>query len=466
MMNFKDICKVVLCCVLLVSTPTIHTHAQVGKVVKSVSKIFGKKAGKEIAGETAEKVAKEVAQGAVKKAGKEIAEETAEQALKRISKEVAETTIKKNVADALFASSKTITKKTISEVAPVAIKKTMLAQLSKEISEKALKTTSKEFAQQIGKKTSEEASQQFLKRIGTGGSQEMLESSGKKSFKSLKDDAIEITNKLKKEVQQPVSKNITRAQKEALQKLTTLGDDIAKFKKATSSNSKAEALLNIKRKLDNAPDIAEKQKIINNLPDDIKKGLNKLNDGRRNPLPIGKVAEGKWQGARGNSYYILDPQKTPRKTNYGNTRNLSMQQIIDENNLQRGVRYKDGYPDFSPYEMYHVEIDFDKALKGVKSKEREILQEKAFQQLAEKLGKSVDEVKVMKGDATAANRLAKKWGCSESEVWQKLNPQRRHYVWHEEPDCKTLRLIPSEVHENFKHGGGISVYKILNDIAQ
>ena len=110
MMNFKDICKVVLCCVLLVSTPTIHTHAQVGKVVKSVSKIFGKKAGKEIAGETAEKVAKEVAQGAVKKAGKEIAEETAEQALKRISKEVAETTIKKNVADALFASSKTITK--------------------------------------------------------------------------------------------------------------------------------------------------------------------------------------------------------------------------------------------------------------------------------------------------------------------------------------------------------------------
>lgn len=183
MMSFKNICKVVFCCVLLVSTPTIHTHAQVGTVVKSVSKIFRKKVGKEVVGETAEKVAKEATQGAVKKAGKEIAEETAEQALKRISKEVAETTIKKNAADALFASSKTITKKTISEVAPAAIKKTMVAQLGKEISEKALKTTSKEFVQQIGKETTEEASQQFIKRLGTESTQESFELATKKSMK-------------------------------------------------------------------------------------------------------------------------------------------------------------------------------------------------------------------------------------------------------------------------------------------
>lgn len=188
MKNFKNIYIFIMCSMLLVSIPTTHVNAQAAQVVKSISKIFGKKAAKEVAEETAEQVAKEAAQGVAKKAGKEIAEETAEQAIKRLSKEAAETVIKKNATNALFQSSQVITKNVLSEVAPTAIKNTLFKQLSKELGENALKTTSKEFAQQVGKSASHEVGEQFIKRLGTESSQEALEHSAKQS---MKEEAIQ-----------------------------------------------------------------------------------------------------------------------------------------------------------------------------------------------------------------------------------------------------------------------------------
>lgn len=460
MKNFKNICIFIMCSMLLVSVPTTHVNAQAAQVVKSISKIFGKKAAKELAEETAEQVAKEAAQGVAKKAGKEIAEETAEQAIKRLSKEAAETVIKKNATNALFQSSQVITKNVLSEVAPTAIKNTLFKQLSKELGENALKTTSKEFAQQVGKSASHEVGEQFIKRLGTESSQEALERSAKSSIKSLKDEALEQTNNLKKQVQKPLSNKITKAQQKALQQLGTIADDINKFKKSKDVSSKAEALLEIKRKLDNAPDCAEKQHIIKNLPDDIKTKLGKLSKktGKHKRLP----ASGTWEGEAGNSIYKLDPNKVPRSDGYNNTRNLSMRDIVKENNLHNGIKFNNGYPDLSPNEIGHVDVDYVKHHKNIMKGNRESLHEEAFKELARRMGISVDEVKVMKGDTSAAERLAKQWGCSEDEVFRRCgNPNRRQYVWHEEPNCKTLRLVPAEVHANIPHNGGIEMYQNL-----
>ena len=449
-----------VCSVLLASFPTTQIHAQAAQVVKAVSKMFGKKAAKEVAEETAEQVAKEAAQSVAKKAGQEIVEETAEQAIKRLSKEAAENVIKKNASNALFRSSRDITKNLIYEVAPSAIRKALITQLGKELGETALKTTSKEFAQQIGYTASKEAGEQFIKRLGTEGSQEALERSAKSSIKSLKDEAFEQTNKLKKQVQKPLTNKISKAQQKALKQLSTITDDINKFKKSTNVNSKAETLLDIKRKLDNAPDCAEKQKILNNLPDDLKAALNKLKkkNGKYKRLP----SRGSWAGEAGNSTYKFDPNQVPRSDGYNNTRNLSMRDIIEENNLHRGIDYKNGHPDLSRYAKGSVDVDYGKHHKNLLKGNRQSLHEEAFEKMAKEMGITIDELKVIKGDADAAQRLAKKWGCSVDDVFKRCgNPNRRQYVLHEDPNCKTLRLIPREIHANLPHDGGIEMYKII-----
>mgnify|MGYP000056562475 CR=1 FL=1 len=60
----------------------------------------------------------------------------------------------------------------------------------------------------------------------------------------------------------------------------------------------------------------------------------------------------------------------------------------------------------------------------------------------------------------ADEALALQRGCAPEEVaqWRKEN----HYTWHECNDCKTMQKVPSEVHGNIPHSGGISVYKAAN----
>lgn len=53
--------------------------------------------------------------------------------------------------------------------------------------------------------------------------------------------------------------------------------------------------------------------------------------------------------------------------------------------------------------------------------------------------------------------LAEEKGCSPREVaqWRKEN----HYTWHECKDMKTMQKVPSVVHNNIPHSGGISEAK-------
>lgn len=57
--------------------------------------------------------------------------------------------------------------------------------------------------------------------------------------------------------------------------------------------------------------------------------------------------------------------------------------------------------------------------------------------------------------------LAKQRGCSPEEVrqWRKENG----YTWHECKDMTTMQKVPSEVHNNITHRGGVSNSKSLEN---
>ena len=57
----------------------------------------------------------------------------------------------------------------------------------------------------------------------------------------------------------------------------------------------------------------------------------------------------------------------------------------------------------------------------------------------------------------ADEALAKQKGCTPEEVakWRRDNG----YTWHECKDCKTMQKVPTEVHGNVSHSGGVSEYK-------
>lgn len=49
--------------------------------------------------------------------------------------------------------------------------------------------------------------------------------------------------------------------------------------------------------------------------------------------------------------------------------------------------------------------------------------------------------------------LAREWGITrkEVEIWRKTNG----YTWHEQPDLRTMQLVPSVVNNRLGHVGGI-----------
>ena len=160
-----------------------------------------------------------------------------------------------------------------------------------------------------------------------------------------------------------------------------------------------------------------------------------------------------------------DDNYCPPNKNYGNVGNKTWAQIKKDNNIE-GIVYKDGVPDMSRVSKVTLSIDWEKELGPdfkkimLSKKNREKLQDKAFEIYAKKHNISVLEARVLKGDKAPVEQLMKKWECSEQEVWKRCgNPNRKNYVWHESPDCKTLELIPTEIHHNIQHTGGISLIK-------
>lgn len=164
------------------------------------------------------------------------------------------------------------------------------------------------------------------------------------------------------------------------------------------------------------------------------------------------IDNGHWDGERGNSNWQPDSNYIPGKANPDGK---TWSEILDKYGIDR-IPFKDGEPDFSEICKGTVEIkqfadsrtdNFDKA---------------DIELAKQKNGTSEDVVKWRKDNFDKADiELTKQKGCTPEDVanWRKENC----YTWHECKDMKTMQKVPSEVHNNITHSGGISEAKKRND---
>ena len=172
--------------------------------------------------------------------------------------------------------------------------------------------------------------------------------------------------------------------------------------------------------------------------------MDKLTDEKDIDKPIAKELDevkgcpiegngGHWEGERGNSKWFPNRDEIP-KNPLTNPEGLTWGQILDKYGID-GIEFKNGEPDFSPVAKGTVEIDH-------------------FTDNRYGKGGNFDQ---------ACERLAEQRGCTKEEVkaWMKENK----YTWHERSDCKTMDKVPTEIHGNIRHSGGISEAKANRDAA-
>lgn len=131
---------------------------------------------------------------------------------------------------------------------------------------------------------------------------------------------------------------------------------------------------------------------------------------------------GHWDGERGNSNWYPDPDFVPGKAN---PEGKTWSEILSKYGIDH-IPFKDGEPDFSEISKGTVEIE----------------------PFSDSRTDNFDKADI---------ELAKQKGCTPEEVakWRKENG----YTWHECKDMKTIQKVPSEVHNNVPHSGGISEAK-------
>lgn len=153
---------------------------------------------------------------------------------------------------------------------------------------------------------------------------------------------------------------------------------------------------------------------------DYDKPIAVLYDNMRN-CPIGGN-NGHWDGDRGDSNWYPDPDFVPGKAN---SEGKTWNEILDKYGIDH-ITFKDGEPDFSEISKGTVEIE----------------------PFSDSRTDNFDKADI---------ELAKQKGCSPEEVaqWRKENG----YTWHECKDMKTMQKVPSDVHNNVPHSGGISEAK-------
>ncbi len=220
----------------------------------------------------------------------------------------------------------------------------------------------------------------------------------------------------------------------------TVGGSAGSF--SGSLSDKARALAELQKRLSAITDPAENQRMFDAQPENVQGALDALwgqlfSDRGRKNIP---TSGGRWTGEAGNSLWIPDDGVVPPDKGYSNMHGKTWLQIKTENGI-RGINFTDGRADFRPVSKYEVVFDWEGQLGRsgieyiVSSGDRQYLHEAAFSLLASRLGKTVQQVKDIK--------------------------ESQNLVWHEEPDCKTLRLVVREVHDNVRHFGGVAMLAIV-----
>lgn len=135
--------------------------------------------------------------------------------------------------------------------------------------------------------------------------------------------------------------------------------------------------------------------------------------------------DGHWEGEKGNSRWVPDPEAKPGDRHGTNVEGKTWNEISKENDV-KSIPFNDGEPDFSEVAKEEVKID----------------------DFSDNRAANFDQ---------ADEALAKKLGCEPEDVAQWRKDHK--YTWHEKSDCKTMQLVPTEVHGNVPHSGGVSKYK-------
>lgn len=139
---------------------------------------------------------------------------------------------------------------------------------------------------------------------------------------------------------------------------------------------------------------------------------------------------GEWESEKGDSMWVPDGGYIPLKNN---PEGKTWSEIKKEFGIE-GIIFKDGEPDFSPISEGTVEIeDF--------TEDRNANFTQADEKLAEKW--------------TSENKDGKSWSPAEVKAYRK----EHKLSWHERSDQKTMDLVPSIIHGNIPHSGGISEAK-------
>lgn len=133
---------------------------------------------------------------------------------------------------------------------------------------------------------------------------------------------------------------------------------------------------------------------------------------------------GKWEGEIGNSKWNPNDKEIPGNS-MTNPEGKTWEQIKKEYDFD-SINFKDGEPDFSVVSKGEVTID-------------DFTDDRDY------------------NFTQADEKLAEQRDCNPDDIrkWRKENK----YTWHECKDCKTMQLVPTEVHGNIPHSGGISAYK-------
>ncbi|AWK53126.1 hypothetical protein DIC82_17890 [Clostridium beijerinckii] len=137
---------------------------------------------------------------------------------------------------------------------------------------------------------------------------------------------------------------------------------------------------------------------------------------------------GEWSDEPGNSDWKPNPEVIPGDRNGTNPEHKTWGEIMKQYGFE-SIPFKDGAPDFSEVVKGQVEIE----------------------DFTDDRDANFDQ---------ADEKLAEQRGCTPEEVakWRDENK----YTWHECRDCKTMQKVPTEVHGNISHSGGVSEYKSQN----
>ncbi len=139
---------------------------------------------------------------------------------------------------------------------------------------------------------------------------------------------------------------------------------------------------------------------------------------RINQTPI-EGKNGKWEGKRGESNYVLNE---PFMTKDGKT--------------IKKITYKNGIPDFSECSEGEVTIDI------ITSNRNE-----NFKNADKVLAELWNKIKY----------LGKEWTVKDVKAYREKN----NLIWHEMSNMKSMQLVPEEVHRKCSHYGGVVEYKTM-----